>query len=115
MIRPAILSDEIQVTRVFVSVEILSPPSVFSVGTLPRFEMSADERRSAFQNSVSIFLTSRVFGGQSSEPFHRRLRGKRGYFPDIRASVFMREIRGKKSDSAFRVFRGHSAVRDERR
>ena len=32
-----ILSDEIQVTRVFVSVENPSPPSVFSVGTLPRF------------------------------------------------------------------------------
>jgi len=41
MIRPAILSDEIQVTRVFVSVEILSPPPVFFVGT-PRFEVSAD-------------------------------------------------------------------------
>ena len=46
------------------------PPAIF-----PRFGMSVDERRLAVENSVSGFVTSRVFGGQSSEPFHHRLRG----------------------------------------
>ena len=40
------------------------PPAIF-----PRFEMSADERRLAVQNSAFIFVTPALRCGQTCEPF----------------------------------------------
>ena len=49
---------------IFVQLRQDRPPAIFL-----RSEFSANERRLAVQNSVSVFVTSRVFSGQPSEPF----------------------------------------------